>query len=79
MTTKVNSVINQITDGLVSHEITKLIDRNLGIMFQQTTNFKMTNKLAMFDLDGTIIFNKSKKRFFENKMTGYYQTIAKIT
>ena len=59
MTTKVNSVINQITDGLVSHEITKLIDRNLGIMFQQTTNFKMTNKLAMFDLDGTIIFNKN--------------------
>jgi len=67
MSDKVNFVINEITNGLTSKNQTKFMDKNIGIMFQQTNGFKITNKLAMFDLDGTIIFNKSNNRFFKSK------------
>lgn len=64
---KLDATINKITNGIISSEILGIIDRDIGIMLKCTKNFKLTKKLAMFDLDNTIIFNKSKKRFFEDK------------
>ena len=55
-----DTIINYIKD----EKVTQVCNTSLGFLLVKTENFEFKNKFAIFDLDGTLIVNSSKKRFF---------------
>lgn len=70
-----DNLIKNLKDETVIH----MNDTKEGVLMMKTPHFEWRDKLAMFDLDDTLIYNKSRKRFFVNKDDWAFYSTAKKT